>query len=248
MMVCDDCGASSSVSTKEEIQDCPKCSSTDTCKYWPNGNSSYRSKKFRLCKPCGHMWQRQFNRKCTHCGSQSVRVDARAQGDDATLAQTPSAANTESTLAELETDLMVDGLIDKLYKSLPLDPRDPTTISKTKEVFDILVRPEASTEMCKKCVASAKHICTDRCKLFKAEGQCEHEKMLDPSETCGADHFVIGKCVNFSKKIGEHHNCSASLAARRVKKVREYVKRYIIEHANDDDCAQVNALMVKMSL
>jgi hypothetical protein len=177
-----------------------------------------------------------------------VRIDARAHGGDDLLAQTSSGADTETTLSELEEDLLIDGLITKLYNYLPLDPRDPTAVSKTKEVFDILVKSEASAEMCKKCVASASTICTERCKLFKTQGKCGHEKTLDPADTCGADHFLIGKCVNFSKKIGEHHNCSASLAARRVKKVREYVKRYIEEHSEEEDCAAAAALLKKMNV
>lgn len=246
VMVCDDCGQGSSVSTTEESSDkCPKCTSDDVGKYWPDGNSSYRSRKARKCNECNHIWLRQFTRKCYKCNSENVRTESRIQNGEDSIFQAPSGEDSaETLLVANELNQNIDTLIGKLYNFLPSDPRDPKVVSRTKDVFNILTRPEFSKDMCGKCVAKAPMVCDEKCGLTN----CIHGKAPDPKISCGEPSFSLDKCINFSKKIGEYHGCSASLAARRVKKVREYVKRYIVKHAASEQCKVVAGLMAKLDV
>jgi hypothetical protein len=250
IMVCDDCGVSSSVSTTESNNnDCPKCKSVNTDKYWPDGNSSYRSRKARKCDDCGNIWTRQFERKCYACNSDSVRTEARLQNGEDSIFHVPTEDRTaEDVIVSTEIDAEMATILDRMYAYLPNDPRDPKAISRTKDTFNLLTRPEFSKDMCSKCVSKASLVCEDKCDDFKSTKTCQHSKIPDPNVTCGEQSFTLNKCVNFSKKIGEYHSCSASLAARRVKKVREYVKRYITQHHSSDNCKKLYALMNKMGI
>lgn len=245
MMVCDDCGTSSSVSSSEANEHCPKCNCAKTEKFWPDGNSSYRAKKSRRCLGCGNTWTRQFTRKCYSCGSDGVRTEARVQNGEESMFHVPSSdVSAHETLEQAEIDRSLDELLDRIYKFLPSDPKDPKAISRTKDVFNIMTRPEFSRDMCGKCVKAAPLVCEEKCK----DHNCSHSKIPDPNLTCGEESFALNKCVNFSKKIGEYHGCSASLAARRVKKVREYFKRYVQKHKLSDQCQAINAIIRKMDV
>jgi len=244
MHVCDDCGINSGTSPVEVSDICPKCQSTDTIKYWPDGNSSYRAKKTRKCNTCEHQWTRQFTRKCSKCGSVNIRTEARCQAEDDKISQLPgdeSSAESELVNQEYERELVT--LIDNIAASLPTDPRNPKAISRTMEIFDIMMRPNAGKAICKMCVASAPLICVE-C----TEPTCTHQKVPDPEVTCGAESFALTKCINFSKKIGQYHKCSASLAARRVKKVRQYVIKYIQANKDQDICTALNILLRRCDL
>jgi hypothetical protein len=226
LQLCDDCGSSSSVSTAEKDGiACPKCSSVNTIKCWPSGNSSYRSRKARKCTDCNFMWDRQFARICIACGSDNVRTDSLiVSNEEHTLHQESTEATADEAIEAQQSDEEFNNLLNDIYKSLPKDPVNPTSVTHTHDVFNLLTRPAASVDMCKACVASAPLVCSKKCR----KSICVHNKIPDPAISCGAESMATSqKCVNYSKKIGEYHGVSASLASRRVKKVRKYVIQYI---------------------
>jgi hypothetical protein len=242
--VCDDCGHSSNVMSKEvNGENCPRCSSSETEKFWPSGHSSYRSKKARRCNGCKYVWSRHFVRTCSECGSDNVHTDALVMNNEESMMQQASEDETaEQTIITGQAQAELTALLDDIYKSLPRDPKDPTLVTHTHNVFELLTRPEASKEMCRLCVKAAPLVCSDKCKT----PNCSHDKIPDPGVSCGAESMATAtKCVNYSKKIAEYHNVSASLASRRVKKVRKYVAMYISKHRSYSTLDTVYELLTK---
>lgn len=246
--VCDSCGSVSTKTTLErESQRCPQCKSLDTEKYWPDGNSSYLSKKWRKCNTCKHQWLRKFTHMCHKCGSDSVYTDMRVVAHDDSILQLASMSMpADQLMADTESTIFVKNLTTSLRQFLPSDPSNTGGSTKTIDVFDILTDPAASLNMCKMCRHNAPLICQEQCRDFSIHGECGHTLIPDPSVCCGSEYFN-DKCINYSKKIGEYHKCSASLTSRRVKKVREYVKRFIVLHRNDS-CAEMYELLSKYGL
>lgn len=250
MQVCDDCGTQASIMTIEAKADnCPSCKSTRTEKHWPSGHSSYKAKKFRRCQDCEHTWEREFVRACYKCGSENVHTDAMVINQEDTLFQQPAELDTaEETMIASEVESEMDKLLDAIYLSLPTDPKNPTATTRTHDVFNLLTRVEASADMCRKCVFAAPKVCEVKCATFKKMRMCEHDLIPDPAISCGGESMVTSKCVNYSKKIGEYHNVSASLASRRVKKVRLYVGRYVQANKNHPSYDTLHKLLIKHDL
>lgn len=245
--VCDDCGHSSNVSTTEKDGECcPKCNGTSTEKFWPSGHSSYRSRKARRCLGCKYVWDRQFVRTCTECGSDNVRTDSLVMNNEESMLQKSSdEATIEEMIAQHQAEQELQALLDDIYKSLPRDPKDPNATTHTHNVFNLLTRPAASIAMCKACVSKAPLVCADKCK----KSDCAHDRIPDPDISCGAESMATAtKCVNYSKKIGEYHGVSASLASRRVKKVRKYVSQYIKTHRSFQTLDTVYELLMRKNL
>lgn len=247
IQVCGACGNSSSVmSVEEHASSCPSCKSANTEKYWPSGNSSYKSRKGRRCLDCHHAWDRRFNRQCFRCGSDDVHTDAMVINQDDTMFQQADDSDTaEQTLVANEVENEMSKLLDAIYKSLPTDPKNPAVATRTHDVFNLLTRPEASKDMCKQCVFKAPKVCEKKCDVFKKMKMCEHDLIPDPNISCGGESMFAAKCVNYSKKIGEWHGVSASLASRRVKKVRQYVSRYVMANKTHPAYDTLHKLLVK---
>lgn len=224
--ICEDCGHTSNVASRElHGAECPKCKSPDTEKIWPSGNSTYRSKKSRRCNACKARWSRTFVRSCLGCNSENVHTDTLViNNEDSMLHHPSSEKSVEDTIMTYQAEQEVSTLLDEIYKSLPRDPRYPNKPTHTHSVFELLTRPAASKEMCGACVKAAPIVCAEKCK----QATCNHDKLPDPTISCGSSSMATSvKCVNYSKKIAEYHDVSASLASRRVKKVRKYVAQYI---------------------
>lgn len=247
---CKTCGTQGSVSTAEKDSSklCPSCGSTDTIDFYPDGHSSYKSKKRRKCNECEHTWDRQFAHTCYKCGSEDISIESSLSTNNDTLVYVKSeAAPVDEMLHDFRFDAEIAQLLKDLYRALPTDPRDATAFTKTHEVFNILVYPEASRAMCDGCRTRARRVCESECADFRTYGKCEHKLVINQNESCGAEYFS-DECVNYSKKIGEYQNCSASLTARRVKKVREYIKMYVITHKGDYVCKELYRLLKKRGL
>lgn len=245
IQVCEQCSSASNVSRVEiEGKECPKCKSTDVENHWPDGNSAYRVRKEKLCKGCQNTWTRKFAYSCQTCQSNEIRIESRYGPTDDLTQLTNDDVSAEETLITHEAERELDNILRDIYNFLPADPRDPTLVSRTKEIFTILVDPKASVDICRKCVSAAPQVCADQCK----EKDCKHTRMPDPKVSCGATTFSINKCVNFSRKIGEYHGCSASLSARRVKKVRQYFIRFVKTHRNLDLCRSLHGLLDERGL
>jgi hypothetical protein len=243
--ICNSCGTQQASTTSEAKSNiCPKCKSTDTVKYWPDGHASYKSKKGRRCNLCGNIWTRVFGHICYKCGSDDMRADSKLISQDDTILQMASnLEQADTVLITEESEARLDKILDEIYKALPTDPKNPTIETKTQEVFRLLIYPSASKEMCKRCNEAAPKVCEEKCE----QSGCQHIKIPDPNVCCGAESYN-NRCINYSKKIGEYHNCSASLAARRVKKVREYFIRYIVANKEDMDCETLYKLLDKYGL
>lgn len=240
MQICEECNHASTA-TRSEVngKECPKCDSKQVENHWPDGNSAYKVKKQKICKSCKHIWQRKFAYICGKCDSLEVRIEQRhSPTDENTFQIAAEEMSVEEELVQAETEANLEELVEEIYDFLPSDPKDPTLISKTKEIFTILTDPEMAKDICQKCVAKAPLVCSEGCKT-----SCTHVRIPDPKISCGASTFSIGKCVNFSKKIGEYHSCSASLTARRMKKIRQYFVRYVVINKNREECAPLYQLM-----
>jgi Zn finger protein HypA/HybF involved in hydrogenase expression len=212
MQVCDDCQSISAISSVEDkdTMKCPECGSSDTTKHWPSKSSTYKSKKSRKCTACSHVWARTFDRMCCSCQSRNTHIEGRHTYNVDINAESDT-SHAVDQMIDHETDLEFDDLVRDIRQSLPSDPNNKDTVSRTVEIYDILTNPTSGAAICTLCKVSAK----------------------TPDATCGADTFILSKCINYSKRIGAYHGCSASLSARRVKKIRSYVLRYMLSHHVD---------------
>ena len=247
--VCNSCGTQSALTTVEnKSYECPNCGSSNTVKYWPDGNSSYMSKKGRKCNDCSHTWARKFSRACYKCGSTDIYTDSKIVSQEDIILYVPAdISSAEMMVIDTQDNANLDILLHDIRDSLPIDPENPDVDTKTKEVFNLLVFPEASQEMCKQCHTNAAKVCEKKCNLFKLNKLCEHNLVPDSSSCCGETSFNP-KCINYSKKIGEYQHCSASLAARRVKASRRYTLKYIREHRDNELCKSLYGLINKYDL
>ena len=232
--ICSECGNGGSISNIETDLQCNKCKSISTEKWWPDGNSTYKSKKFRKCNNCSTTWERKFKHVCSNCQSTDIRLEYKfIDNDNVYVSICSDEVNADMSLIEHQSESAMATLISKVINSFP--KLNDVNNSKTAEVFAIMVIPETSHDMCKQCNDTASMVCQQKC----GKHECEHDLIPDPDNCCGSDHFVMGKCVNFSRKIAQYHKCSASLAARRVQKARQYFIKYIRNNINSDECASI---------
>jgi hypothetical protein len=200
------------------------------------------SRKSRECKECGNTWRRKFVRACCKCGSQNISMDSKIISQDDLLNLVPAENEYIDDLMLLQKETKIVHLLEDMYKSLPTNPQDPLLDTKSQEIFRILVYPNASSEICRQCNQTAPKVCEIMCDKFKLNRSCEHNLIVNNKYCCGEASFNPN-CVNYSKKIGEYQKCSASLAARRVKKIRIHIKKYIIAHKKDPLCNELYEAM-----
>jgi len=226
IQICEDCSTISSVTSTEvaESKICPECKSSTSKKIWPSGSSTYKSKKSRVCEPCGTIWTRQFSKSCYNCKSVNVKIESRLIRENEIVNNVVDDNTNADALSIQEGEIEYNEIVSNIRKFLPSDPNNPGGTSRTKEIYDMITNSSKGEDICKKCVISA-----------------HGNKKL----SCGATSFNINKCINFNKKIGEYHNCSASLSARRIKKIRQYVSKYIMEHKNINDTHEAMYILLK---
>lgn len=253
MQICDDCGESTAA-TKIEIKDscCPQCSNINISVYWPNGSSSYGTKKQNKCQQCLHTWSRKFAYACAKCKSTNTKIESRFDLSDEAADNVASyEMSADEAISREQMIRELDNVLKEIYDFLPKDPEDPTRKSRTMEIFDILVNAKSiqqekwlAKDICQKCIFNAPKICVMKC----GHPNCIHEKQPDPKISCAATSFDLSKCINFSKKIGEYHGVSASLTARRVGKIRACFIRYIKNNRDIDVCDSIYILLEQHNL
>jgi hypothetical protein len=217
IQICDECGHKSRADSREvNTQACPKCLSVNTIEYWPDNSSTYKSTKKRICQDCKSTWRRKFAYVCAKCLSVCVHIESIFDNKSIELCDISVDDTIEDEHVDLETDDEIKKIISGLYEALPLNP-DPNnkTTTKTREVLDILFKPEVSADICAKCA-------------FKASGS---------NKTCGADSFSMDRCLNYGLHISEYQGVSSALAARRIKIIRKYFIKYIMDNQHNDLCA-----------
>jgi hypothetical protein len=242
--VCDDCGIISGISSKESDTDtCPECSSDNTKKHWPDGNSKYGAAKFRICTDCQNTWERKFARTCYNCESTNVHLERKHNEDinNSIANSVPDDVEYFSGVEDKQTEALMPDIVMQLASYLPKDPQDPALVSKSQDIFKILTDKNRGKLVCDLCKSNAM-TCLEKC----GTSNCSHAKVINNKVSCGADYFSMAECINFSKKIADFHGCSASLTSRRIDKIRRYVIQYIKDNADTNDvCQELNEKLVK---
>jgi len=218
VQICDECGHKSRADSREvNTKVCPKCLSVNTLEHWPDGSSTYKSNKERICQDCGATWKRKFAYVCAKCLSVCVHIESIFDSKSIELCEVSIDSTVEDEHINLEGEAEIKGIINGLYNILPLnpDPNSDQTNTKAREVLDILFKPEVSKDICAKCVAKA----------------CGSNK------TCGADSFSMDKCVNYGLRIGEYQGVSSALSARRIRVIRKYFIKYLADNQHNELCA-----------
>lgn len=224
---------------KEEVHKACVCGSTNSVPIWPDGNTKYRAKKMRRCEDCQATWRRRFEYRCGKCGSGHIAIrpknisKSESFQDDSTTARS---VEDEALDLELEQEL-ADAFVS-IRQLLPKNPSDKAAQSKTMELFDMIVDRNKTVDMCAKCRLSAPTVCVKKCTK-----SCAHERVLDSRASCGATEFSLTACVNYSKKIGEHVGCSASLVARRMKQIRATTVQHLNQTKNS---SEISARVLKL--
>lgn len=164
------------------------------------------------------------------CGSFNVNLiqaekysseehDVTDDGGEDDIESVSGFTDPEDSVSQSEAASDASAFASACVTALPPDPRDPTGDSQSRKILRVLVEPGASLDMCKSCNKMAIMVCVDGC----GESTCTHSKVPDPKMSCGSRTFSFEDCVNYSKKIGDYFGYTASLANRRVAKVREHV-------------------------
>ena len=247
LQICEDCGHSGTADSREvESTACTKCKSSDTKEYWPNGSSTYKSTKYRICTQCSNTWRRKFSYICSNCLSTNVRIATRFDSKEDTIYNTPSNdCRADELFVISEPEVEIESIIFGVYKSLPTNPNQPGVETRARAILDILFDPKVSRDICSQCSFNAKDMCAIKCTKFNETKHCEHNKVKDPKQTCGAQKFELDKCINYAKKISQFHGVSANLSNRRMKIVRKYFVKYIMSHRHNDLCESVYNLLKK---
>lgn len=249
IQVCDDCGHRSKADSREvDSKVCPECTSQLTIECWPDGNSAYKANKYRKCLTCSNIWQRKFAYVCAKCLSTDVHIESRFDSKEDIVHDLPTEElNIEEQYVEQELEAEVQIIISGTYAALPLNP-DPLaspTDTKARAILDVIFDPVASKDICSKCSLKADSVCSELCSGFKNTRKCEHLKIKNPKQTCGAESFSLDRCINYSKKIGEYHGVSATLSSRRIQTIRKYFIKYVSENRDIDLCDSLYNLLKK---
>lgn len=247
---CQDCGRVASLGSTKEFDEGCKCGSMKS-----EIIARVMRRRERRCLDCKELRPANIKRLCGHenedgtftngCGSTDVSVVQAEEfiPDDSDRQEALHDTHEEDSETKfIEHELERDGreFIAECVKSMPGDPNNPSGDSQSRKILRVLVDPQAGAEVCRSCNDRAAKVCVE-CK----EADCAHEKVPDPKMCCGSNVFSIGQCVNYSKRIGEHFGYTASLANRRVAKVREFVAKFAKEHAREFVSARVIAESVK---
>jgi hypothetical protein len=218
IQVCNDCGHRAKATSKESnTKSCPECLSVNTIEFWPSRSSTYKSVKERKCNDCGKTWKRKFTYACAKCLSVNVHIESIFDNKDDLVYEVSVDTTVEDEHINMEMELESQKLISGLYNTLPLnpDPNSDRANTKSREILDIIFKPEISKDICAKCTLN-----------------------------CGADSFSMDKCTNYSKRIGEYQGVSATLSFRRIKTIRNCFIKYVTENQSNDLCASTYAKMV----
>lgn len=237
---CLDCDRISLVgSTREYDTGCPFCGSTDSFL-----NQIFASKRTRTCNQCHKVRTTRFERVCGKphlvndriefvdgCGSENVvLVTIEEYNTDDTDKHTKVIywhdSTPEDLLADAEIDHEVIDFIKACEIALPADPKDPKGDSRNRQILRILVDPQEGRDICSRCRERAGVICAVQC----GNPGCSHTKIVNPKESCGAEHFSLPMCINYSRKIGEYLGCTSTLINMRVKRIRQHTLSFALHN------------------
>jgi hypothetical protein len=233
---CNSCGRTGSLGVqKEEDKGCPKCKSINSKML-----AGVMRRRSRACLDCGHVRFTTMKRVCGHprekedgtieyvdgCGGvdvQTLQTEEYLTDHekwDGVLGEDGHDPEVHIIHNELEKD--ASEFVQACIGSMPRDARDPNGDSQTRKILRILVDPQDGAKICKDCRDDSDSVCAQSC----ADPLCDHDRMPDPKQSCGAKTFSLSECINYSKKIGDHLGYTASLANRRVAKVRKHAAEF----------------------
>lgn len=236
IQVCDDCGVTSNTSSAEIETDCPQCNSSSTNKHWVDNKTTYGSPKLRTCDQCDFKWRRKFVYTCTKCKSINVRIETKILHDkDNYINNIPVIDEPDEDIIRQQFIDELDDILENIWDFLPANPGDAKAVSKTKEVYNILTGGRQAYDICTQCKIKSPQVCSVSCD----NNSCWHPRMPDPKICCNRNSFSLEQCINSNKKISEYHSCSPALTARRVKKVRTYIVRYLKQNQANDTCRSI---------
>jgi hypothetical protein len=231
---CNDCGQTTHLAKKFEFDTgCNMCDS-----YASTMLAGVMRRRRRKCNDCGAIRLCDMKRVCGRpivngddttyadgCGSTNISL-VRAEeslNDSNSISITDSSVEFSEDTPEFNyicNELHDDAaaFLQDCIKSLPVDSQAGNCESNSAKILKIIADPKEGNDICKKCHENARPVCVENC-----SEQCTHAKMMDPKQCCGANSFSLDQCINYSAKIGQYLGFTASLANRRVKRVRLHV-------------------------
>lgn len=205
MNFCDNCNSTVAVKSVEVETKC-KCGSSESSAL--HFRNRYRSKRMRKCSLCGELRNRRFERVCTACQSNNVRLVSRI----VEIEKTKLTYNNIDTINDFDTSKHIEELLVSFMNSFP-----KSGDTKVKTVAKILVGDDISYEVCKLCKKTA--------------DDANNQKYC-----CGSEKIELTRCINFSKRIAAYFGCSATLTVNRVKRVRAYFIKFLSDNVDNDLC------------
>lgn len=185
-------------------------------------NAIYRNSLIMVCAECGKIRKANYNKECG-CGS-TVKMET--QHVYANIEDSPAydARRRQDDQIEVKET-------EELYLKLVRDAhRLFDEGSRAQQIFNLLMNPDVSKEMCKICVNRSRTRVVGRKSLPVIK-----ESDVRELYRCDADFYDPTQCTNTSKNFAAFLGVSKSLVDDKIRLIRKRIKKYIAENKRNND-------------